>query len=571
MSAIGPERVRREIQARFNPIRGLTPERLSQELDQFKLGYLRQMALTWEAMEDRDLHLKNVAMKRKKAVARHGWEILTVDDSPEAEAQKEALKFFYENIRVTSVMDQDQQGGVSLLVRQMMDAVGKKYAVHEMVWRPVTQRGMRNAERGTENKKRNSTEEREGRKVEESLNGEHRTSNIQHPTSNGSVSNYLTAEFRFCPLWFFENRTGRLQFLQQEYALEGVEMRPEQWLVTVGDGIMEGCAVAYMFKHLPLKDWLAFSEKFGMPGVLGKTGSKKGSAEWDAMLEAVKNFANDWAAVCSAGEAIETVEVKSGQTLPQPPLIEYCDKRMAAAWRGADLSTISGTGPDSSGASLQGDEESVLQEDDAKWISETLNNRVDCQVMRLMFGTDECLAYIKILTEQKDTIDRDIKIDEFLTRHGVPVSVDECVERLGRSLPEAGVAVLEAPAATSVAANGVAMPGPEWHRGNGTNGTHRTNGTNALENEGAEALQTRAKEALAKALAEDLAPVRERLERILGIEDEGILRERLASFLAELPRLVKDIGADPESARVFEAATTAAMFNGFDEATQRRT
>lgn len=556
MSAISAERIRREIQARFNPIRGLTPEVLTQQLEQFKLGYLRQMALTWEAMENRDLHLKNVAMKRKKAVARHGWEILTVDDSPEAEAQKEGLKVFYENLRVTSVMEQDQQGGVSLLVRQMMDAVGKRYAVHEIVWVPG----------GTAKAPR--------------LRGARRETK---PELNGQAtrpSNFMTAEFRFCPLWFFENRTGRLRFLEQEYALEGVEMPPQQWLVTVGDGIMEGCSVAYMFKHLPLKDWLAFSEKFGMPGLIGKTGAKKGSTEWQAMLDALKSFCNDWAAVVNAGEAIETVDIKAGIQIPYPPLIEYCDKRMAAAWRGADLSTISGTGQDSTGASLQGQEESVLQEDDAQWISETLNNRVDCHVIRYLFGTNECLAYIKILTPQKDTIDRDIKIDEFLTRHGARIGMQDCMERLGRQEAEDGEELLQSGGEPGAEPHGGSpgggedgkddddapvRPGRRRSKAEPVGDAHGED-DDALANE----LQAKAKDALARALAEDLAPVRERLERILSIEDEGIMRERLASFLAELPQLVKDIGADPQSARFFEAATTAALFNGFEEGKNTR-
>jgi hypothetical protein len=30
-----------------------------------------------------------------------------------------------------------EEGGDSLLIRQMMDAVGKFYAVHEIVWQPI--------------------------------------------------------------------------------------------------------------------------------------------------------------------------------------------------------------------------------------------------------------------------------------------------------------------------------------------------------------------------------------------------------------------------------------------------
>ena len=55
----------------------------------------------------------------------------------------------------------------------------------------------------------------------------------------------LTATFRFCPLWWFEGTIGRLRFLPTEFAIYGVDMEPGGWLVTVGDGLMEACSVAY--------------------------------------------------------------------------------------------------------------------------------------------------------------------------------------------------------------------------------------------------------------------------------------------------------------------------------------
>jgi hypothetical protein len=82
---------------------------------------------------------------------------------------------------VTHAIDGNEVGGFKLLVRQMMDAIGKRFAVHEIVWKPSP----------------------EG----------------------------LTAELRFVPLWFFENTTGKLRFLKQPYGLEGVELQEGAWMV----------------------------------------------------------------------------------------------------------------------------------------------------------------------------------------------------------------------------------------------------------------------------------------------------------------------------------------------------
>src|SRR5579883_2958299 len=128
------ERIEQSIRARFNPVPSLSPGLLAAYLEAFRLGFFRNIALAWDALERRDYKLQSVAPKRKKAVARHGWEILTLEDSPAAQEQKQALEYFYNHLTATNVLEENETGGLSLLIRQMMDAVGKRYAVHEIVW-----------------------------------------------------------------------------------------------------------------------------------------------------------------------------------------------------------------------------------------------------------------------------------------------------------------------------------------------------------------------------------------------------------------------------------------------------
>ena len=123
-----------------NPIRALTLERLASQIDAFQNGYLAEFALTADAMEQRDDMLKNVITKRKKAVTRHGWEILLEDCSDEARAQRDALDYFYRNLTCTHALRPNERGGFQLLIYQMMDAVGKGYAVHEILWKPTVSR-----------------------------------------------------------------------------------------------------------------------------------------------------------------------------------------------------------------------------------------------------------------------------------------------------------------------------------------------------------------------------------------------------------------------------------------------
>jgi hypothetical protein len=240
-SSISAERVVQQILARFNPIRGLDPARLAAILDDYQRGYIAQAAQLWATIERRDPQCQSVIPKRKRATSLLEYEVLVEDDSPEAARQREALEYFYANVSATDALQRNMRGGFSTLVMQMMDAVGKGYAVHEILWKPA-----RNAE---------------GRDV-------------------------LTAECVFTPLWFFENRTGSLRFLPQDYAVDGLPLAEGGWMVTVpatGIPLMEATSVAYVYKNLSLKDWLIFSERYGMPLPVGKTSASQGSPEWNCL------------------------------------------------------------------------------------------------------------------------------------------------------------------------------------------------------------------------------------------------------------------------------------------------
>jgi len=400
-SQVTPELVRRSIQGRFNPLRGLTPETLSQQLDWFRAGYLRQLALTMEAIEERDDIIAGVAPKRRKAVARHGFEILTLPnlsdaDKTRADRHAAALQYFYDHCECTNALDLDERGSFKLLVRQMMDAPGKRWAAHEILWQP----------------------------------------------SPGG----LTAEFRFVPLWFFERITGQLRFLDINKSVEGQPLEAGAWMITRGDGIMIACAVAWMFKSIGLKDWLIYSEKHGMPALQGKTDAAKDSPEWTAMVDAVVAIASDFSCVTSKGDLIEKIDLSTEGQLPYPPLVERMDRALAILWRGGDLSTLSKGGEAVGSQSQQGESE-MLEEDDAGMIGETLNTWIDPWVIRYTVGDDRPLAYVKIRTQNRQDTKLEIEVDKFLLQSGAPLSVESTLERYNRPQPEPDALLLTPPAA----------------------------------------------------------------------------------------------------------------------------
>jgi phage gp29-like protein len=429
-------------------------------------------------MERRDDVLMGVAAKRKKAAARLQWEILAADDSPAAARHQAALRFFYDNLTATHACDPQQRGGLALLIKQMLDALGKKYAVHEISWQrlpnpnpttsvspacpepadaptlnsdnpdsaaPTTpnQSSPSSSQLETPNSKpetKSSLPQLETRnsKLETKISA---ANTPLSPKTLGTNAlpiprTLLTATFRFAPLWFFEARTGALRFLTEDTAADGVDLAPGQWLITVADGLMESCSIAYLFKHLPLRDWLVYCERNGMPGVRGVTDAAPGTPEWDSAREAVRDFGAEFNALMSRGTEIDPIDLATRGELPYPALVDRMDRAIAALWRGADLATLAkGSG---TGASLQSAEADLLEQDDATLISETLNAQVDAVVLRELFGHETPRAYFRLLPRQDTARLAYLELVERLVKLGVPVTLAGLHERLGLPRPAPG-------------------------------------------------------------------------------------------------------------------------------------
>ena len=428
VSVVTTERVIIAKRGRFNPLRNLTPSLLTTQMDSFRMGYLWQAALTWEAMSRRDPIIQSVKPKREKAVSRHGFEIVKLEETPEAEQHAAALKYFYDHLKTTDALEQDDCGGFSVLVSQMMRAIGFKYQVHEILWEPRP-----NAVEYTT---------KPGKVDTDPLTGER---NKVEPTTKKMDG--LTATFQAIPLWFFENITGKLRYLKQFGELYGQPMEEGGWLCTTGDGLMEATAVAYAYKHmLALKDWSAAMEAWGDVKAWGRTQQGQGTPEWEAMKQALLDIATPGGTAIVKGtedsaslNLVESKLVSGGESVFER-MIELCDRYITSLWRGGDLSTLSragnvGESGSSAGASVQEPEADVLETYDAAHMSEVLNFQVDHFIIRYLFGEDvHPLAYIKITRPERKNVDLDMKVDQMLAQGGARMTIKSIADRYLRDV-----------------------------------------------------------------------------------------------------------------------------------------
>jgi phage gp29-like protein len=502
------EAVKQYRRQRWNPLRTLSPETLTRALEAFEYGDLREFALLAETIAERDDTLKSVKPKREKATAHRDWNVMKREKSATADRHAEVLEEFWNNVRAENAYDRNIRGGMRLLIQQMMTAVSFKYAAHHIVWRPEPGK--------------------------------------------------LRATFELVPLWFCENRTGKLRFIRDGVGIDGEEMPESEWMVTCGDGLMIACSIGYLAKRYCLQDWLAFSEKFSMPGIVGATSAAKGTPEGLAMKAAVEAFGQDWTAVMygvadPTKPPIHLISPNGNPSaMPMPALIERVDRKMAALYRGADLSSMSsGASSEGTGASLQSEESDILEADDCAMISETLQG-VERQVIEWYFGKGvEPLAYIEVQPPVREDKSFLIESMEFLSDKGVRIAKGDALERLGfAEADEAdevlGVAAVVTPDPLKVpAANAKAYKDftdfIEAARGKEE--------ANAMR--GATAVRK-----LRTALAADMQPLGDALFAAYSAGDEPAMRAALKKISADMPELAKADGLAAELSRLMTAAYT---------------
>ncbi len=375
-----------------NPLRKLKPDALVRFWDSFQQGLLREFALLMQAVEQWDDVLMAVVPKREAAVKRLKWQVIVNDDvadeqKDEADAHKEALFYFYNNLTCQNSYDANTRGGMALFVELAMKCLGHKWAPFEIIYKP-----------GPDG---------------------------------------LTAQMNYVPLQFFENKTGKLRFLKSDFAVNGDELVEDGWVVFCGPGLLIPSAVAYLIKDLARTSWLIYGQNQGMPGVHGTTEAAYLSDQWNAMHAMLEEVLSGGVILTGPNDKVSKLDISATGQLPFPALVQEMNERVATMWRGGSLGTIgTGQGPEQKGVTLQQDEETKLAADDGQRISDTLNQTVDKAVIAWAFGEGvKPLAYFKIAPPNTVDVDREIKIDDHLTQAGVEIGKRQMREQFSRPEP----------------------------------------------------------------------------------------------------------------------------------------
>lgn len=492
---------------RYNALFMLDPDVLVRNLGAFAAGDISGMERILEDFENRDDKMKVGAFKMAAAVASKPWEVRVAkgrEDDARAKLHKDVLTRFWNRITVTDAFCRNRRGGIRMLVKEMMSAQSRVYAVHDVSW---------------------------------------------HVRADGE----LEATFTFVPAWSFENRTGELRYLKDPGSYTGVEMKDGEWLVTVGEGVGVTAAIIAMAKRLSWNDWILFSEKCGMPVVLGNTGAKEGTPAWNALLRAIHAIAPKTGILADIETQLQAVPFggSNGQATYRE-LVETVDRAISALYRGGDLATMS-SGGDGVGTNAQDGESELMDADGCAMVSETLNRQVERHVIRFTCGDFEPLAGIVVNPPaETEDIDREIKIDSHLGAFGVRLSKQDMLSRYGRTEAKSDEDALEPP--SNAPSNG--LNGGLNGLANETPGeTAFKNDENAFKNAprpSDDQGDGKGSKALLEAFSRDLGPASEAVKSLLADLEAGKDVKASAKALADsLPDLLPE---DPAMAAVIAEA-----------------
>lgn len=378
------------------PSNGLTPIRLAEIFKEADAGDILRQAELFEEMEEKDPHLFSQLQTRKNAVTGLDFEIIPFD--PDDERDKEIAEFIEAQINGIE--------GLEEIMLDLMDAVGKGFAVSEIMWRYDG-----------------------GRVVVGDIRSRHQKRFFWDTEDAFKVRTDEVPEGMELP--------GNKFILHRYKARSGHPSRA---------GVLRVVAWMYLFKNYTLKDWVAFCEVYGMPLRLGKY--QPGASEDDkrALMQALAQIGADAAGIFPDGTTIEFVNTeKASSTDLYERLARYCDEQISKAILGQTLTSDSGGGSYAQ-SKTHNDVRHDLTVADCKALAATLRRDLIRPLVLFNYGDDTRVPYIRFDAEESEDLEQTANIIGTLIKDvGLKVPTSYLYKKFSIPKPESGEEIAQPP------------------------------------------------------------------------------------------------------------------------------
>lgn len=371
------------------PSNGLTPVKLAEILREADAGDVLRQAELFEEMEEKDPHLFSQLQTRKNAVTGLDFEIIPFSDDPR---DKEIAAFIKEQV--------DSVEGFEDVENDLLDAIGKGFAVSEILW-------------GYD----------EGRVVAAQIKSRHQK--------------------RF----FWDSLDDSFRVRTQETP-EGILLPANKFIVhrykarsghTSRAGILRVVAWMYLFKNYDLKDWVSFAEIYGLPLRLGKYAPGASEADKNALMQALIQIGADAAGIIPDGTTIDFITTKkTSSTDLYERLARYCDEQMSKAVLGQTLTSDSGGGSYAQ-SKTHNDVRHDLTVADCKALASTLRRDLIRPLCLFNFGENKRIPKIQFDCEAGEDLEQTANIlDVLIGKIGLRVPTSYIYKKFSIPEPEAG-------------------------------------------------------------------------------------------------------------------------------------
>lgn len=436
----------------WRPLAALTPAQVADVLRRASQGDATEFLVAAADIEEKDLHYRAVLQTRKLAVAGLPLVVTPADDSPAAAKAADLVRAQFEALDMTSVC------------LGLLDAIAKGYAVSELVWATQGSAG----------------------------------------AGQWQVAQVLARE----PQWFVWDRDTGRELRLADGTLQGAALPAYKFMlhapgshsaVPVMGGIARSALWAWVFKSYALRDWARFCELFGQPVRIGKYDASASPADVAILRRAVFELGSDAAAILPQSMAVELVESgsKTASAEIYARLIDYLDAQVSKCVLGQTLTTDAGKSGSLAQAKVHDDVRADLLKYDARALAHTLRAGLAAPMVALNLGPAAPVPRIEL--HVADAEDLQALSDQVLAMvsAGLPVPMRWVREKWDIPEPEAGEAVLGAPAAPTVPA--VPAPAQASHQAQVLPAIHATDPA-------AGSADPTPVTALAQAMAEQAAP-----------------------------------------------------------------
>lgn len=232
--------------------------------------------------------------------------------------------------------------------------------------------------------------------------------------------------------WFFFDRENKLRLRTKESLYEG-EPVPEYKFLLIqhnadyenpyGMPALSRCFWPVTFKRGGLKFWVMFTEKYGMPFMVGKHPRGTSKEETDAFADILESMIHDAVAVIPDDSSVEIINTggKASSNIYRD-LIEYCDNEITIALLGQNLTTQVQMGSYAA-AQVHMQVRKDLIDADRMLIEKTLNKLIRW-IYELNFTDGERPVFTMYEQEDidKDLAERDEKLTASLQASGLKLT-----------------------------------------------------------------------------------------------------------------------------------------------------